>query len=84
MDEATGLCVGCARTADEIAIWRGASPNVLQAIWAQLPARRAQLGIRIHRLDWAQADIQAFVAQTRREAGPTVYGQSCWCCLEFS
>ncbi len=34
MNEVTGLCVGCARTADEIAIWRGASPNVLQAIWA--------------------------------------------------
>jgi hypothetical protein len=54
--------------------WRGASPDVLQAIWAQLPARRAQLGIRIHRLGWAQADIQAFVANTLKCSGTWVIG----------
>ncbi|APW59420.1 DUF1289 domain-containing protein [Paludisphaera borealis] len=39
------LCLGCARTLDEIAAWRGASEADKQRIWAELPARRVKLGV---------------------------------------
>lgn len=44
MDAASGLCLGCARSLDEIAAWSQASPAQRQAIVQQLPQRRARLG----------------------------------------
>lgn len=43
MDGASGLCVGCARTLDEIARWSRASDAERRVILAQLPARRPLL-----------------------------------------
>ena len=43
MDPASGLCVGCARTLDEIARWGQASEVEKRHILAQLPARRPLL-----------------------------------------
>jgi len=43
MDAATGWCVGCARTIDEIAAWGQMDDAHKQAVWAALPARRGQL-----------------------------------------
>jgi predicted Fe-S protein YdhL (DUF1289 family) len=48
MDEASGLCVGCARTLDEIAAWSVLDDDARRAILAALPARRGRL-----------ADVQA-------------------------
>ena len=42
MDGATGLCLGCGRTIDEIARWTGMGPEEQRAIMAVLPARKAQ------------------------------------------
>ena len=39
MDDATGWCVGCGRTLDEIARWGGTSDADRDAVMAQLPAR---------------------------------------------
>lgn len=44
MDARSGLCLGCARTLDEIAGWSQASEAQRQAVLAQLPARRVRLG----------------------------------------
>ena len=41
---------------------RGASTIVLKRIWAELPARRAKLGIGLHRLGWMREDIRSFIA----------------------
>lgn len=41
MDEASGLCAGCARTLDEIARWSAMSDADKRAVWRQLPQRRA-------------------------------------------
>lgn len=41
IDAATGWCVGCARTREEIAAWPSASDERKRAILAGLPARRA-------------------------------------------
>ncbi len=46
MDEATGWCLGCARTLSEIASWAGSDDNHRRQVWALLPARRSQLGSR--------------------------------------
>jgi uncharacterized protein len=41
MDPLTGLCTGCCRTLDEIAAWSVLDDAAKRAIWAALPARRA-------------------------------------------
>lgn len=43
IDPRAGLCVGCARTTGEIAIWRDASEAERARIMAELPQRRARL-----------------------------------------
>jgi hypothetical protein len=43
MDDAIGLCVGCARTLDEIASWSVLDDDARRAIVAALPARKARV-----------------------------------------
>jgi predicted Fe-S protein YdhL (DUF1289 family) len=43
IDPRAGLCVGCARTTAEIAVWRDASEEQRARILAELPRRRARL-----------------------------------------
>ena len=43
MDPKTSLCIGCARTLDEIAGWSQVSNAQRLAVLQQLPARRALL-----------------------------------------
>ena len=42
MDAATGWCEGCLRTLDEIGGWSRLDDTGKRAVWAALPARRAQ------------------------------------------
>jgi predicted Fe-S protein YdhL (DUF1289 family) len=42
MDGASGLCLGCGRTIDEIASWAVMRPEERRAIMAVLPARTAR------------------------------------------
>ncbi len=75
IDERSDVCVGCARTREEVAGWRGASTAVQERIWAELPARRAKLGIGLHRLGWSQEEIRSYVAKSfRAGAGTWVFG----------
>ena len=41
MDDASGSCIGCGRTIDEIAGWSGATEQQRIDTMAQLPARQA-------------------------------------------
>lgn len=43
IDEASGWCVGCARSLAEIAAWSATPDAARRALWKQLPARRATL-----------------------------------------
>ncbi|RYY29144.1 MAG: DUF1289 domain-containing protein [Sphingomonadales bacterium] len=43
LDDATGWCLGCGRTIDEVCDWSERSPEQREAIMAALPARMAQL-----------------------------------------
>jgi predicted Fe-S protein YdhL (DUF1289 family) len=75
IDEASGFCVGCARTKQEIKFWRDADIATLEGIWNELPGRRTQLGISLHRLDWTGESIRSFTASTLRpDAGTWVFG----------
>jgi predicted Fe-S protein YdhL (DUF1289 family) len=44
MDAASGLCLGCWRTLDEIAAWSVLDAGAKRAVLAALPARRAAQG----------------------------------------
>ncbi|MCU0813632.1 MAG: DUF1289 domain-containing protein [Burkholderiaceae bacterium] len=46
MDEATGWCLGCARTIDEIVAWGVLDDDEKRAVWAQLPPRHAVMSAR--------------------------------------
>lgn len=41
MDEASGLCIGCCRTLDEIAAWSVLDTAAKRGVLAALPGRRA-------------------------------------------
>ena len=43
---ATRLCVGCARSIEEIAAWSGMTPEARRAVMAALPGRAAGPGRR--------------------------------------
>jgi len=43
MDDASGLCIGCARTLDEIASWSVLDDDARRAIVDALPGRRGRL-----------------------------------------
>lgn len=46
IDEATGWCLGCARTLPEIAAWAGLDDVSKRQVWALLPERQRTLGPR--------------------------------------
>lgn len=41
IDDASGLCEGCLRTLDEIAVWSVMNDDDKRAVWTSLAARRA-------------------------------------------
>lgn len=43
LDPATGWCVGCGRTGEEIGGWLGLTPRERRAVMAALPERMAAL-----------------------------------------
>jgi predicted Fe-S protein YdhL (DUF1289 family) len=78
MDENSGLCLGCARTSGEITTWSQVTPDARSRVWAELPARRARLGLGVHRLEWGRDEVRSFILDTLRPGGGTwvsgVYG----------
>ncbi|WP_151180440.1 DUF1289 domain-containing protein [Hypericibacter terrae] len=75
MDEGTGLCLGCARSGEEIAIWRDTGEAQRRRIWAALPARFERLGLTLARLPWTQGEILHFaVGKLRNREGSWAIG----------
>lgn len=68
MDEATGWCDGCLRTAGEIAEWRSLSVTAQLDLWHRLPERHALAGAPVRLLPWAEASAAVHMA-TRLRAG---------------
>ena len=68
LDEATGWCLGCARTGEEMDGWRVQSEAARREVWKQIPGRLKELGVTCRRLPWTTDDIRSFVTSTL-EAG---------------
>ena len=66
LDATSGFCLGCARSEDEIAEWRGQTDAWRTAVWDALPARFEKLGVACRRLPWEASDIRRFVLQSLR------------------
>jgi predicted Fe-S protein YdhL (DUF1289 family) len=66
IDEKSGLCLGCARSRVEIAMWRQSPDDELLRILARLPDRRNRLGLGIYNLGWNVEEIRSFVIKTFR------------------
>ena len=75
LDPESALCQGCARSGTEIASWKDAADR--DRVWADLPRRRADLGITLHREGWTPDEILRFVAASLRgDAGTWTLGTS--------
>lgn len=75
IDEATKLCVGCARTEAEIAVWKDTADPERQRIWDALPGRRQSVGIELFKLLWFPSDFLSFIdATVRRQGGEWTIG----------
>ncbi|MDJ0995638.1 MAG: DUF1289 domain-containing protein [Dinoroseobacter sp.] len=64
LDEATGWCLGCGRSGEEMDGWRVRSEASRREVWDQIPERLRQLGVTCRRLPWTTHDIRAFVIST--------------------
>jgi predicted Fe-S protein YdhL (DUF1289 family) len=84
IDAKTNLCRGCARTADEITAWAQASDQTRRRVWAELPVRRARLGMKMHRMPWTLPDVHSFVVGTLRNGGGVWVSGSYGASAEFS
>jgi predicted Fe-S protein YdhL (DUF1289 family) len=45
IDEATGLCAGCLRTLDEIAVWSVLDDAERREVWVRIAVRRDAAGV---------------------------------------
>ncbi|MEM8596779.1 MAG: DUF1289 domain-containing protein, partial [Pseudomonadota bacterium] len=64
LDDATGFCIGCARTGEELAAWRDESDHWRAAVWDALPTRFETLGVACRRLPWQSDKIRDFVTRS--------------------
>lgn len=65
LDNASGLCVGCGRTMEEIAGWSAMGETERRAKMSELPARIAALGDVAAAPGEALARIDAVLLKTR-------------------
>jgi predicted Fe-S protein YdhL (DUF1289 family) len=64
IDEKTGICIGCARSQDEIAQWRSLDDDARKLIWDALPGRAASLSIGVRLMPLTADEILAWVANS--------------------
>ncbi len=67
MDDASGYCMGCARTGDEIAAWKDAGRDLHEKVWREVPARRAAMGRTTLPLPWSPDEIADVIHETLDE-----------------
>ena len=70
LDEATGWCLGCARTGDELAAWQELDERGRATVWRDLPRRKAELRLGFELLPWPPEVALARLAARSREPGP--------------
>ena len=73
LDPETGWCLGCARTAEELAAWRDLPGGDQLAVWRDLPRRKALLGLGFRLLPWQGSSLLDRLAEASVAPGAT------WC-----
>ena len=71
IDQATGWCLGCGRTGNEIGRWLGMSDDERLELWGELPRRLDQLAVNARLLPWTAAELQSWVSSTLTEGRGT-------------
>lgn len=66
IEAASGWCLGCGRSGEEIAAWQNAAPDFKRRVWSCLPRRRASLSLKVYRLPWSPDDIASMIERTLR------------------
>ncbi|HMR31327.1 MAG TPA: DUF1289 domain-containing protein [Geminicoccaceae bacterium] len=69
LDERTGWCLGCGRSAVELAAWRDLDEEARERLWRQLPGRRQRLGLRFGLLPWTPRALLARLAELSEQPG---------------
>jgi predicted Fe-S protein YdhL (DUF1289 family) len=64
LDDATGWCLGCGRSGDEIARWIAMTDLERLECWRDLPRRLEHLAVAAHLLPWSVERIANWVGQT--------------------
>ena len=64
LDDATGYCLGCGRSGDEVAQWVVMSEAQRDDVWLKLPARLEILGVRLRLLPWTPEELLIWIAET--------------------
>jgi len=57
LDDDSRLCLGCARSGDEIAAWSAMTDKARDAIWAELPRRLEALAVAARRRPPSDGEI---------------------------
>ena len=61
LDDATGYCLGCGRTGNEIGDWISMSEGQRDAVWQKLPARLSTLSVRVRLMPWTRDELVNWV-----------------------
>jgi len=72
LETPVGHCLGCGRSRDQIARWVSMTESEREHVWAVLPAKVAEMSIRIRLLPWTPREIAAWVGATMQD------GQGTW------
>ena len=71
LDPDTGWCLGCARTAEELAAWRDLPGGDQLVVWRDLPRRKALLGLGFRLLPWQGSGLLDRLAEASVAPGAT-------------
>lgn len=69
LDAETGWCLGCGRSAGDLAVWRDTDDASRDRIWRELPDRQSRLGLRFRLLPWAAAPLLSRLAEMTAQPG---------------
>jgi predicted Fe-S protein YdhL (DUF1289 family) len=71
LDSATGWCLGCARTGDELERWMAMDGPARAAVWKDLPRRKARWQVGFDLLSWAPTTALSRLAELSARPGAT-------------
>ncbi len=64
IDQATGWCLGCGRTGNEIGRWLSMSDDERLTLWGELPGRLDRLAVNARLLPWTAAELRGWIGAT--------------------